>query len=44
MFCIGVAGVLWQVSRVQSNLVASIALQDAFLYTQALAEFRTLYL
>ena len=43
MFCTGVAGVLWQVSRVQSNLVASIALQDASLYTQALAEFRTLY-
>jgi PAS domain S-box-containing protein len=43
MFCAGVAGVLWQVSRVQSNLVASIALQDASLYTQALTEFRTLY-
>jgi PAS domain-containing protein len=43
MFCAGVAGVLWQVSRGQSNLVASIALQDASLYTQALTEFRTLY-
>src|SRR5215510_12642648 len=43
IFCAGVAGVLWQVSRVQSNLVASIAVQDASLYTQALAEFRTLY-
>ena len=43
IFCAGVAGVLWQVSRVQSNLVATIALQDASLYTQALTEFRTLY-
>src|SRR5438093_7591462 len=43
MFCAGVAGVLWQVSRVQSNLIAAIALQNASLYAQALAEFRTLY-
>jgi PAS domain S-box-containing protein len=34
---------LWHVSRLQSNLIASIALQDASLYAQALAEFRTLY-
>jgi PAS domain S-box-containing protein len=43
MFCAGVAGVLWRVSRVQSNLIAAIALQNASLYTQALTEFRTLY-
>src|SRR5262249_12912872 len=43
IFCAGVAGVLWQVSRVQSNLVASIAVQHASMYAQALAEFRTLY-
>src|SRR5919199_6287171 len=43
MLCAGVAGMLWQVSRVQSNLVTSIAIQDASLYAQALAEFRTLY-
>jgi hypothetical protein len=43
MLCAGVAGMLWQVSRVQSNLVTSIAVQDASLYAQALAEFRTLY-
>ena len=43
MFCAGVAGVLWRVSHVQSNLIAAIALQNASLYSQALAEFRTLY-
>ncbi len=43
MFCLGVAGIFWQVSRVQSNLIDSIVLQDAALYAQALAEFRTLY-
>jgi PAS domain-containing protein len=43
MFCAGVAGVLWQVSRVQSNLITAIALQNVSLYAQALAEFRTLY-
>jgi PAS domain S-box-containing protein len=34
---------LWYVARLQSNLIAAIALQDASLYAQALAEFRTLY-
>jgi PAS domain S-box-containing protein len=43
MFCIGMGCMLWYVSRLQSNLIASIALQDASLYSQALAEFRTLY-
>src|SRR5262245_3981297 len=43
MFCIGTGCTLWYVSRLQSNLIASIALQDASLYAQALAEFRTLY-
>jgi PAS domain S-box-containing protein len=43
MFCAGVAVMLWQVSRLQTNLIASIALQDASLYAQAVAEFRTLY-
>ena len=28
MFCTGVAGVLWQVSRVQSNLIAAIGLGE----------------
>src|SRR5262249_30957263 len=31
------------VSRLQSNLITSIALQDASFYAQALADFRTLY-
>src|SRR6266487_393552 len=43
LFCFGMGGMLWYVSRLQSNLIASIALQDAALYAQALAEFRTLY-
>jgi hypothetical protein len=43
LFCLGMGGMLWYVSRLQSNLIASIALQDASLYAQALAEFRTLY-
>src|SRR5499427_2671762 len=43
LFCLGMGCMLWYVSRLQSNLIASIALQDAALYAQALAEFRTLY-
>ena len=43
LFCLGVGGMLWDVSRLQSNLITSIALQDASLYAQALNEFRTLY-
>ena len=43
MFCVGVVGVLWQVSRLQSDLVESVTVQHAALYSQALAEFRTLY-
>ena len=43
LFCLGMGCMLWYVSRLQSNLIAAIALQDASLYAQALAEFRTLY-
>ena len=43
MFCLGAGCMLWYVSHVQSNLITSIALQDAALYAQALAEMRTLY-
>src|SRR5215475_4703094 len=43
LFCLGMGCMLWYVSRLQSNLITSIALQDASLYAQALAEFRTLY-
>ena len=43
MFCLGAGCMLWYVSHVQSHLIASIALQDAALYAQALSEMRTLY-
>src|SRR5215470_7810820 len=43
LFCLGMGCMLWYVSRLQSNLIAAIALQDASLYAQALTEFRTLY-
>jgi signal transduction histidine kinase len=43
MFCIGIAIILWHVSRLQSNLVESVTLTHASLYAQALEEFRTLY-
>src|SRR5262245_66504447 len=43
LFCLGMGCMLWHVSRQQSNLITSTALQDASLYAQALAEFRTLY-
>jgi PAS domain S-box-containing protein len=43
LFCAGVVCMLWYVSHLQSNLIASTVLQDASLYSQALGEFRTLY-
>jgi PAS domain S-box-containing protein len=43
LFCLGMGCMLWYVARLQSNLITSIALQDASLYAQALTEFRTLY-
>ncbi|MCZ6632218.1 MAG: ATP-binding protein [bacterium] len=43
MFCASVAGVLWHLSRLSSELIESAALHDADRYSQALAEFRTLY-
>src|SRR5215471_3068433 len=43
LFGVGMGCMLWHVSRLQSNLITSIALQDASLYAQALADFRTLY-
>jgi adenylate cyclase len=43
LFCLGMGCMLWYVSRLQSHLITSIALQYASLYAQALAEFRTLY-
>ncbi len=43
LFCTGVVIILWHVSRLQSNLIKSVALNNASLYAQALEEFRTLY-
>jgi PAS domain S-box-containing protein len=43
LFGLGVVCMLWYVSHLQSNLIASTVLQDASLYSQALGEFRTLY-
>jgi signal transduction histidine kinase len=43
MFGIGVVIIQWHVSRLQSNLIASVTLNNASLYAQALEEFRTLY-
>ena len=43
MFCFAVAGVLWHVDHLQSNLVETLGLQDAARYSLALEEFRTLY-
>jgi hypothetical protein len=43
MFGIDVVCMLWYVSHLQANLIASTVLQDASLYSQALGEFRTLY-
>ncbi|MGH8067132.1 MAG: ATP-binding protein [Candidatus Entotheonellia bacterium] len=43
LFCTGVVLILWHVSRLQSNLVESVTLNNASLYAQALEEFRTLY-
>ncbi len=43
MFVAGVAGMIWDVSRVQTNLIEATALEYATEHTRALAEFRTLY-
>jgi PAS domain S-box-containing protein len=43
LFGLGMGCMLWHVTRLQSHLIAAIALQDAALYAQALAELRTLY-
>ena len=40
---LGLGVVLWHVSRLQSRVIETMALENAALYSQALAEFRTLY-
>lgn len=42
-FVAGMAGHLWQVYRMQSNLVDTFALQEASLYSGAIGQFRSLY-
>jgi signal transduction histidine kinase len=43
MFCSAVAIIVWHVSRLQANLIASVSLTHAALYAQAVEAFRTLY-
>jgi PAS domain S-box-containing protein len=43
LFCVGVAGILWHLSSLSSNLIESTAVQNAALYADSLAEFRKLY-
>jgi len=43
IFLAGIAGMVWNLSRLSSNLIKSTALQDADRYANALATFRTLY-
>jgi signal transduction histidine kinase len=43
MFCLGVATILWHVSRLSSRLVASVALEGATLHARSLEATRRLY-
>jgi PAS domain S-box-containing protein len=43
LFCAGGAGTLWYLSRLSSNLIQSSALEGTGWYSEAMAEFRTLY-
>ena len=43
LFCAGGAGTLWYLSRLSSNLIQSAALEGTGWYSEAMAEFRTLY-
>ena len=43
LFFVGVVSVLWHLTRLSSNLVESATLQSVARYSEALAEFRTLY-
>ena len=40
VFAIGLGSTIWYMLRLQSNLIETMALENAALYTQALAEFR----
>jgi signal transduction histidine kinase len=43
MFCSSVAIIVWHVSRLQANLIASVSFAHAARYAQAIEAFRTLY-
>ena len=43
VLAVGLGSIVWYVSRVQSRVIETMALDNAALYSQALAEFRTLY-
>ncbi|MEB3179939.1 MAG: adenylate/guanylate cyclase domain-containing protein [Nostocaceae cyanobacterium] len=43
LFCVGLAGALWNISRLSSELVKTQALETTALYAQAIKEARTLY-
>ncbi|HIK30281.1 MAG TPA: DUF3365 domain-containing protein [Oscillatoriales cyanobacterium M4454_W2019_049] len=43
LLCVGVAGALWNTSRLSSDLIEAHALQNATLYAQAMRDARTLY-
>ena len=41
---LGMVGLVWYIINFQDNLVQTSALESAKLYSQALAEFRTIFL
>jgi len=43
LLCIGVAGALWNMSRLSSTLIESQAIRNATLYAQTIKQARTLY-
>ena len=43
MCCAAVAIIVWHISRLQANLIASVSFTHAALYAQAVEAFRTLY-
>jgi signal transduction histidine kinase len=43
IFCVGVAAILWHLSRLSSNLVQSGALQGTAIYSQSITDLRTFY-
>jgi hypothetical protein len=44
IFCVGVAAILWHLSRLSTNLVQSGALQATSIYSQSITDLRTFYM